>query len=158
METSASGSPKRRLTSQRGLPPWPAAVALLAFGVTLEGAGVPLPGETVLIAAGALVRRHEPHALGKVRPLQRPRRNRLGLGGGLARLLSVGKHKPGRALGRSSFTPLARCAGPRLAVALGVPEGHARMRTGQSAPPRRPGVVKGVQGRGCAENFRVGRT
>jgi membrane protein DedA with SNARE-associated domain len=25
------------------------------FGVTLEGAGVPLPGETVLIAAGALV-------------------------------------------------------------------------------------------------------
>jgi membrane protein DedA with SNARE-associated domain len=27
------------------------------FGVTLEGAGVPLPGETVLIAAGALVHR-----------------------------------------------------------------------------------------------------
>ena len=44
------------------------------FGVTLEGAGVPLPGETVLIAAGALVRRHEPHARGKVRPLQLPRR------------------------------------------------------------------------------------
>jgi membrane protein DedA with SNARE-associated domain len=27
----------------------------LFFGVTLESAGVPLPGETVLIAAGALV-------------------------------------------------------------------------------------------------------
>ena len=27
------------------------------FGVSLEGAGVPLPGETVLIAAGALVHR-----------------------------------------------------------------------------------------------------
>jgi membrane protein DedA with SNARE-associated domain len=27
------------------------------FGVMLEGAGVPLPGETVLIASGALVHR-----------------------------------------------------------------------------------------------------
>ena len=30
---------------------------MVFFGVTLEGAGVPLPGETVLIAAGALVHR-----------------------------------------------------------------------------------------------------
>jgi membrane protein DedA with SNARE-associated domain len=203
------------------------------FGVTLEGAGVPLPGETVLIAAGALVHRGvldfgdtlffgifgavvgsqigywigcfggrlfvlrwgryaliTPERLGHAEEFFARHggsavfiaRFVVGLrvfgalvaatssmpwgkfalynflGGSLARLLSVGKHKPGRALGRSSFTSLARCAGPRLAVAPGVPEGHARMRTGQSAPPRRPGVVKGVQCRGCAENFRVGRT
>jgi membrane protein DedA with SNARE-associated domain len=57
-------------------------------------------------------------------------------------------------VGRAS---LARSACPRLAVTLGIPEGHARMRTRQSARPRRPAVVKGVHGRGCAENSRAGR-
>ena len=57
--------------------------------------------------------------------------------------------------GRASLTHRA-C--PRLAVALGVPEGHARMRTRRSARPRRPAVVKSVQGRPCAGDSRVGRT
>ena len=148
---------------------WRYGYLVVFLGVMLESTGVPLPGETILIAAGALVhkgvldlgdalffgilgavigdqlgywagrfggrpfvlrwgrytlitpvrlahaeaffarrggravflarfvaglrgarRRHQPHALGQVRPLQRPRRNRVGLGDRLARLLSVG--------------------------------------------------------------------
>ena len=63
---------------------------------------------------------------------------------GLARLLSVGKHKPGRALGRPSFTPPGRCAGSRLAAALDVPESYAlRTIRRRSARPRQPVVVNG---------------
>src|SRR5215211_4819645 len=149
---------------------------IVFLGVVLEGVGIPLPGETVLIAAGVLAHqgsltlwetmvlgslsrcgrtgriwcwslrrapvcaavgsvrlcharapgtrrevfreargesgllgalyngpaglwgarcRHESYALGKVRPLQRPGRNRLGRGDGLAWLLSMGQRRLG---------------------------------------------------------------
>jgi len=81
------------------------------------------------------------------------------LGGTVSAVVSIGyflraslvEHWVGRA-------SLTHSACPRLAVALSVPEGHARMRTRWSARPRRQAVVKGVQGRGCAGDFRVGRT
>jgi hypothetical protein len=58
-------------------------------------------------------------------------------------------------IGRASLT---HSASPRLAVALGVPESHARMRTWRSSLPRRPAVVRGVQGRGFVVDSRVGQT
>jgi RsiW-degrading membrane proteinase PrsW (M82 family) len=70
-------------------------------------------------------RRHEPYALGKVRSLQRPGRNRLGHSGGLARLLPVGQHQLGRALDRPDLAPPGGGAGSRRDPALVVPQSHA---------------------------------
>jgi hypothetical protein len=71
----------------------------------------------------------------------------VGLGCHLARLLSLGQHKPARALGRSSFSSLARCVCPPFAAAVGVPEGYAQIRTRRrSARPRQLVVVNGYEG------------
>ena len=71
----------------------------------------------------------------------------MGLGCHLARLLSLGQHKPARALGRSSFSSLARCVCPPFAAAVGVPEGYAQIRTRRrSARPRQLVVVNGYEG------------
>jgi hypothetical protein len=88
----------------------------------------------------------QPACPGEVHPLQRPRWDHVGHCGGLTRLLSVGEHKPRRTLGRPSFPPPARRAGPSLAAEVGVPESNARVRTRRSARPRQPTVVNGYEG------------
>src|SRR5829696_6100548 len=90
-------------------------------------------------------RRHESYALGKVRPLQRPGRNRLGGGDGLARLLSVGQRRLGRALDRPDLAPPGGGAGSRRDPALVVPQSPAnqggRRSQGRSTRSGRSGLL-----------------
>src|SRR5215217_8644184 len=90
-------------------------------------------------------RRHESYALGKVRPLQRPGRNRLGGGDGLARLLSMGQRRLGGALDRPDLAPPGGGAGSRRDPALVVPQSPAnqggRRSQGRSTRSGRSGLL-----------------
>jgi hypothetical protein len=69
---------------------------------------------------------HRPHALEKVRPLQRPGWKRLGYGGSGSRLFPVGQHRPDRALGRAVFPSPGSGAVSRCATTLDLYQGHAK--------------------------------
>jgi hypothetical protein len=87
---------------------------------------------------------HKPHALGKVRPLQRPGWERLGHGGGLARLFPVGQHRPDRALDRPVFPSPGSGAGSRCAPTLDLQQGHANWEGRRPARRRQARFLSGA--------------